>query len=675
MLLPSLAACNDEKDVEPEPEIEQPNDPNTFTGTTGSLKWELKNGVLTVSGIGAMPNYKTGNTLDRPWSWARDEITSVVIGEGITNIGGHAFDGFYNLTSVTLPKTLKTIDGSAFQNCKKLTSIMLSEGLTDIEYEAFRSSGLTSLTLPNSLQTIGELAFANNESLKTVIIPGSIKTFGKSAFHWCPALDSLKLHEGLTIIREHSFSSCKSLTGVVFPESLKEIERDAFYASGLKSVTIPESVTFIGDCAFTNNPLKEIHLPWENPIPMSNSVYTWGEGTGWNNAKVTVYVPYGSKYKYQWMFFHGMPKFDIIERGSGNGVADAVINLGNGLYLPGKEFDPEGTLLKVKITPAQFQQMCVPGFGSVTEPAFQNVYKLFEDDFDFIYVLLDTLEFPKSLSFKGISLRVKNDIQGIGLSLTSDAHGRGLGQKLMGTIYIPRRGMVGDLFPHELCHGWSNYMFETYDPFIEKEIKGHWYVTHMPTGGGLLGGFNFLRTVETNSGGVIGKTKYQASDYETLNPDGSFKHPEIFGNNRQFSDIELYAMGLRSAQDLRDANFRMDILNNVIYDEALFIKEGCFYAMGRTSYTIDDVIRIHGPRVPDASRSPKTFKVLTMLFTTDVEKDCRDLVSSLAWIQGPPIEMPTYYSFRFATRDYGSVDFSGLRNSLKPQYKHLLEGK
>ena len=91
LLLPSLVACNDEKDVEPEPEIEQPNDPNTFTGTTGSLKWELKIGVLTVSGIGEMPNYKTGNTLDRPWSWAENEITSVVIGEGITNIGGHAF--------------------------------------------------------------------------------------------------------------------------------------------------------------------------------------------------------------------------------------------------------------------------------------------------------------------------------------------------------------------------------------------------------------------------------------------------------------------------------------------------------------------------------------------------------------------------------------------------------
>jgi len=274
---------------------------------------------------------------------------------------------------------------------------------------------------------------------------------------------------------------------------------------------------------------------------------------------------------------------------------------------------------------------------------------------------------------------VKNEVQGIGRPIYSDAESRGYGEKLTGIISTSGRGVVGNLFPHELCHAWSNYLFNTYDQNNE-ETGGHWGLTHMPSGGGHLGGFQYIRTVETNSGGIAGKTKYQTSVSENLNPDGSFRDPSFGGIstnggwNRQYSDIELYSMGLKSAQELRDADFRIDIYTGISSSEDE-VKDAYFYATGKTSYTIDDIIRIHGPRVPDVSSSPKTFRVLTILFTTDAEKDNRNLISSMAWVQGPPVNSFYDYNFRYVTHDLASVDFSGLRNSLKPQYKHLLEEK
>jgi hypothetical protein len=68
------------------------------SGTTGPLSWSIADGVLTISGTGAMPDYSYNNA---PWEPYQSSITSVVVGDSVTSIGSYAFSHCENLTSVT----------------------------------------------------------------------------------------------------------------------------------------------------------------------------------------------------------------------------------------------------------------------------------------------------------------------------------------------------------------------------------------------------------------------------------------------------------------------------------------------------------------------------------------------------------------------------------------------
>lgn len=126
-----------------------------------SAVWELRDGVLTISGNGIMWGYSSAG--DAPWASERASITSIVVGEGITNIGDKCFM-YAQFSSLTLPSTLKSIGKYVFFNCLRVTS----------------------LTLPDGLTSIGEMAFAYNYNLsEPIVIPTSVTTLGANAFRDC----------------------------------------------------------------------------------------------------------------------------------------------------------------------------------------------------------------------------------------------------------------------------------------------------------------------------------------------------------------------------------------------------------------------------------------------------------------------------------------------------------
>ena len=63
--------------------------------------WSIDDGVLTITGSGAMPDY-TQFWDYAPWYESRDSITGIVIGEGITYIGELAFYNCQKYSSVTI---------------------------------------------------------------------------------------------------------------------------------------------------------------------------------------------------------------------------------------------------------------------------------------------------------------------------------------------------------------------------------------------------------------------------------------------------------------------------------------------------------------------------------------------------------------------------------------------
>jgi hypothetical protein len=204
-----------------------------------------------------------------------------------------------------------------------------------------------------------------------------------------------------------------------------------------------------------------------------------------------------------------------------------------------------------------------------------------------------------------------------------------------------------------------------------KQYLGHWGLSNA---NGQAGGFQYARTVEENSGGVKGKTLYQASRRQETNRDGSFKYGGGFGvnanegNGSQYSDIELYLMGLKSEQELRDANFQLDVYSGNEYEADAF-KNGYFYSTAKKTYTIDDIVARNGKRVPDASVSQKQFKVLTVVITPETaDKSFRkEIMRDINWLAGD-MKDKTYsglYNFRQATGDRGSLIVNDLIRSLK----------
>jgi hypothetical protein len=75
-------------------------------GRAGSLWWVLAvDGTLTISGTGAMPDYRYSSDIDvssAPWFSYRDDILRVVVEDGITSIGSSAFNNCTALTAATI---------------------------------------------------------------------------------------------------------------------------------------------------------------------------------------------------------------------------------------------------------------------------------------------------------------------------------------------------------------------------------------------------------------------------------------------------------------------------------------------------------------------------------------------------------------------------------------------
>ena len=97
------------------------------SGTTDDgLSWDLTNGVLTISGTGAMRDYATSTYnggKKSPWYASRASVTKIVVNEGVTALGTYAFYGSTQCSEISLPSTLTDIRTYALANCSTVTKI------------------------------------------------------------------------------------------------------------------------------------------------------------------------------------------------------------------------------------------------------------------------------------------------------------------------------------------------------------------------------------------------------------------------------------------------------------------------------------------------------------------------------------------------------------------------
>jgi len=209
-------------------------------GTTGPLTWSLKNGTLTISGEGEIPDY--GSSYGVPWHKYQESIKTVVLEAGVTRIGAWAFSYCINLTSVTIPNSITSIGRLAFDFCQSLTSINIPNSVTSIGSYAFAfCENLTSINIPNGVTSVEEGTFRDCENLTSINIPKSVTSIGRIAFYFCKSLTSIIIPDGVTNIEEGAFAYCFSLTSLTIPKSVTNIE-GAFSWCSLTSIINLNSV-------------------------------------------------------------------------------------------------------------------------------------------------------------------------------------------------------------------------------------------------------------------------------------------------------------------------------------------------------------------------------------------------------------------------------------------------
>ena len=141
------------------------------------------------------------------------------------------------------------------------------------------------------------------------------KTIENSAFSYCSNLASVTIPDSVTSIGEYAFGGCSSLTSIDIPSGVTSIGNGAFsYCTGLTSITIPDNVTSIGDYAFENcSGLTSVTIP--------DSVISIGSDAFWNCSGLTsITIPYS-----------------VTSIGNGafqgcSGLINIVVNSGNSVY-------------------------------------------------------------------------------------------------------------------------------------------------------------------------------------------------------------------------------------------------------------------------------------------------------------------------------------------------------
>lgn len=179
------------------------------------------------------------------WAFANcAKLEQVSFPAGLTSIDLSAFENCTALTAVTLPKRLTELGSAVFKNCSALKSVWIPKSLTDNGLgDGFKGcTALTDITFETGITKIADRQF-DGSPIKSITIPGTVTTVGMSAFSDCANLTAIDLPSSVTEIDGHAFEKCTALTAVTLPKHLRRLDMEAFFGcTALKSVFIPLSL-------------------------------------------------------------------------------------------------------------------------------------------------------------------------------------------------------------------------------------------------------------------------------------------------------------------------------------------------------------------------------------------------------------------------------------------------
>jgi hypothetical protein len=235
---------------------------------------------------------------ERAFSFCSGFTGALTIPNSVIRIGMEAFFGCNGIMgSITLPSSVIEIGDGAF-SCGGLDAVYYTGGIEQwcsIRFDGESANPLyfahnlyvnnelvTNLVIPETVMEIKDYAFRLATCLTSLTISNSVTKIGNGAFTWCSGLSgNLIIPNSVSEIGDWAFYDCNGFTGnLILPNSVTTIGESAFAdCSGLTSISIPNSVVFVGGCAFNGT-------GWYNNQP-SGIVYLDGCCLGYKGSKPT----------------------------------------------------------------------------------------------------------------------------------------------------------------------------------------------------------------------------------------------------------------------------------------------------------------------------------------------------------------------------------------------------
>ena len=262
-------------------------------GVPDEVLWSYDGaGTMFVSGTGNMADIY--QVMACPWDSYKNDITRVVIEDGVTSIGAGCFLGYPNLSSVDVHVSMKGIGTNAFRDCQKLKSITLGSNVTTIGSDAFYNCTAMEDVYCYVLPQNHEMAWA-------VDLNRAFKADGSTKFHvynvpdWSSISSYVRAnfdsylagneapdrvlwsHDGagtmtfsgtgnmadyISLSNRPWHGVQNSITRAVIEEGVARIGAFAFHTfNNLASVEIPNTVTSIGASSFYGTALTSVEIP------------------------------------------------------------------------------------------------------------------------------------------------------------------------------------------------------------------------------------------------------------------------------------------------------------------------------------------------------------------------------------------------------------------------------
>ncbi|MBK6088282.1 leucine-rich repeat protein [Ruminococcus difficilis] len=247
-------------------------------------------------------------------------VDSITIGDNVTKIPNAAFRGIKHLDSFTVPENIISMGNYVFDEDASINTLYFNASNCDYQSYSYHDDGsesyiiessfphtmyIDSICIGDSVNSIPDGLFCNMQhisfieikckitelgniqncyNLKEIVLPDSITVFNSQAFKGCTQLEQFNIPESLERVSRgalddtawyanqpdgvvyvgtvlYSYKNTEHPETVTIKDGTKAITSYAFERSNIESISVPDSVTVIGEGAFKNcSELKQVHL-------------------------------------------------------------------------------------------------------------------------------------------------------------------------------------------------------------------------------------------------------------------------------------------------------------------------------------------------------------------------------------------------------------------------------